>query len=130
MTYVDTSVVLAYVFGEGRRPPPEFWTRDRLVSSRLTEFEGWVRTQAYGRADTHGSALAGAIAALDLVAIDDAACARCRAPFPVPVRTLDAIHLATIDFLRTRGLAVRLATYDERMRQAASAMNIPLVELP
>jgi hypothetical protein len=34
--YLDTSVVLAELFAEDRRPRPEFWM-GQLVSSRLLE---------------------------------------------------------------------------------------------
>lgn len=40
-------------------------------------------------------------------------------PFARPVRTLDALHLATMDFLRSQGLMPSLATYDERLAAAA-----------
>ena len=48
-------------------------------------------------------------------------------PFPLPVRTLDALHLATCEFLRGRGQHLELATYDRRMAAAARAMALPLV---
>ena len=50
-------------------------------------------------------------------------------PFAEPVRTLDALHLASVEFLRSRRLAPRLATYDRRMSTAAQAMAIPLAVL-
>lgn len=40
-------------------------------------------------------------------------------PFIPPVRTLDALHLATMAFLREQDLAPALATYDQRMAAAA-----------
>ncbi len=40
------------------------------------------------------------------------------------VRTLDALHLATIAFLREHGKDVALATYDVRVREAAEEMGI------
>ena len=40
-------------------------------------------------------------------------------PFVKPVRTLDALHLATMDFLRGQGLTPALATYDQRLALAA-----------
>jgi hypothetical protein len=55
--------------------------------------------------------------------------ARAVEPFPVPVRTLDALHLASIDFLRTRGLIVQLASYDNRLAAGAHALKIPLFAL-
>jgi hypothetical protein len=45
------------------------------------------------------------------------------------VRTLDALHLASIEFLRDHGQAVRLATYDARQARAARAMGIDLAEI-
>jgi predicted nucleic acid-binding protein len=43
----------------------------------------------------------------------------------VPVRTLDALHLATMDFLRAHGQALELASYDERLLAGARALQIP-----
>jgi hypothetical protein len=37
-------------------------------------------------------------------------------PFPVPVRTLDAIHLAALEFIGAQKQNVQLASYDERAR--------------
>jgi uncharacterized protein len=124
--YVDTSVVLAHVLGEDSRPTAEFWASDNLVSSRLTEYEAWVRLNAYGRAETAGARLAATLGALHILALDDEVCGRCRAPFPTHVRTLDALHLATADYLRTRGFLPRIATYDRRMGDAAVAMGFQL----
>ena len=50
-------------------------------------------------------------------------------PFPTPVRTLDALHLASIDFLRSMGQRPLLATYDRRLSQAAAALEVPLAAL-
>ena len=52
--------------------------------------------------------------------------ARVLQPFPVPVRTLDAIHLATALYLTEARARVELATFDERMRAAARALRIPM----
>jgi hypothetical protein len=37
--------------------------------------------------------------------------ARALQPFPVPVRTLDAIHLAALEFIRAQKQSVQLATF-------------------
>jgi predicted nucleic acid-binding protein len=50
-------------------------------------------------------------------------------PFPRAVRTLDALHLASIEFLRGQGQAVQLASYDKRMTEAARALGVTLVAL-
>jgi hypothetical protein len=44
------------------------------------------------------------------------------------VRTLDALHLATLDFLRGQGLEVWLATYDRRLAAAALSLGFSLAE--
>jgi hypothetical protein len=41
-----------------------------------------------------------------------------------PAVTLDALHLASIEFLRARGQSVELATYDQRMLAAARTLAI------
>ena len=47
-------------------------------------------------------------------------------PFPVSVGTLDALHLSSIEFLRTRGQSVELASYDDRLIAAARALKIAI----
>jgi hypothetical protein len=51
--------------------------------------------------------------------------ARALEPFPAPVRTLDALHLATMDFLQGHGQAIELVSYDARLLAAARALRIP-----
>jgi hypothetical protein len=50
-------------------------------------------------------------------------------PFPTPLRTLDALHLATAEFLRRDIADVELASYDTRLVAAAGALNIKIAEL-
>jgi predicted nucleic acid-binding protein len=61
-----------------------------------------------------------------MVQMVTAVVSRAAEPFPIPVRTLDALHLATLEFLRGQSIKVELATYDARMRDAAKRMKIPL----
>ena len=125
MTYVDTSVVLAWVLREPLRPEPGFWG-PHLVTSRLTEYEAWVRLHGYGRAGSDGGALRTTLMGLNMVELDAAACARCFSAFPVPVRTLDALHLAAADYLRAQGTPLDLASYDTRMCGAAVALGFTM----
>jgi hypothetical protein len=46
-------------------------------------------------------------------------------PFPASVRTLDAVHLAAIEFIRSQGASVELASYDERLVDVARLLGIP-----
>lgn len=128
MIYVDTSVVLAELLAEDRRPGEDFWTQT-LVSSRLLEYEVWTRVHARKLARSHGErarALRGRVALLELVS---PVLARALDPFPKPVRTLDALHLASTEFLRERTPAIQLATYDGRQAAAAKALGIALYDL-
>ena len=56
-------------------------------------------------------------------------CSRALEPFPTPVRTLDALHLASIEFLRGLGQRPMLATYDHRLAEAAALLDISLATL-
>ena len=128
MIYLDTSVALAHLLGEDRLPPDTLWDAV-LVSSRLMEYELLTRLHARGLAKSHG-ALARAL--LDRVALADVSTtvlSRALEPFPVPLRTLDALHLATLVFLEAQGQRVQLATYDERMAEAARRLRVPILAL-
>ncbi len=125
MIYLDSSVALAQLLAEDRTPSPALWT-EPLVSSRLLAYEVWTRIHAYALGRTHGEETRGLLGRVSLVEMDPMVLARALEPFPVAVRTLDALHLATVDFLRANGQAVRLATYDDRMTAAARAMGVDL----
>jgi hypothetical protein len=56
--------------------------------------------------------------------------ARALEPFPEAVRTLDAIHLASAEFLKGQGQAIAIATYDARLTAAARRMKLPIHKLP
>lgn len=125
MIYIDSSVVLAHLLAEIRRPPEHIWV-ESLVASRLVEYEVWNRLHAGGRAETHGEAAEEAIGQIALLELSPVILTRALSAFPVPVRTLDALHLASLDYLREQRQSVELATYDRRMAEAARAMGIPV----
>lgn len=129
MIYIDASVALAHLFLEGRRPSPEFW-ENTLVSSRLLEYEIWTVLHARAFAQSHGDAAGALLARINLLELSTPVLNRALEAYPVPVRTLDALHLASIDYLRRQGQTVELASYDRRMRAAAEAMEIPVVNPP
>jgi predicted nucleic acid-binding protein len=123
--YVDTSVALAHLLAEDRRPQPELWGEE-LVSSRLLEYELWNRLNALRLASSHADVARLLLARLAWLELHPRVLERALQPFPLPVRTLDALHLASVSFLREHGKEVALATYDERMAHAADAMRIPI----
>ncbi|MCL4849722.1 MAG: PIN domain-containing protein [Acidobacteria bacterium] len=122
MIYVDTSVLLSQLLDEQRQPPESLWTEE-LVTSRLTEYELWVRLNARGLVRSHGEAARELVARLAFTELSPTVLARALEPFPVPVRTLDALHLASLEFLCARRQPVRLATYHERQLQAARRLG-------
>jgi predicted nucleic acid-binding protein len=122
--YLDSSVALAQLFAEDRRPPPDLWD-EPLLSSRLLQYEIWTRVHARRLERLHGDKVRGILEAVSFMELTPMVLARALEPFPTPVRTLDALHLATMDFLRSQGQRFELATYDERLRTAARALKIP-----
>jgi len=125
LIYLDTSVALAHLLAEDRHPPDELWSQP-LVASRLLEYELWVRLNALRLGSSHGEAARELLARVAFVELHPPVLARALEPFPVPVRTLDALHLATAEFLRTRGQQVEFASYDERLTEAARQLGIAI----
>jgi predicted nucleic acid-binding protein len=126
--YLDTSVAVAHLLAEDRRPSATIW-HDELVTSRLLEYELWNRLHARDLTRSHGDAARLLLARLAWLELLPSVLQRALQPFPAPVRTLDALHLASVSFLREQGREVTLATYDERMTRAATAMAIPVLSL-
>jgi predicted nucleic acid-binding protein len=125
--YLDSSVALAHLLAEDRSPPDSIW-QTSLVSSRLLEYEVWNRIHARRLGHSHSEEVRALIGRLALIELAPPVLARALEPFPVPVRTLDALHLASIEFLRARGQTVELASFDERLLAAACALHIPLYD--
>lgn len=129
MIYVDSSIILAQLLAEDRFPEPAFWQEGPFVSSRLLEYEVWSRINARGLGTSHADdvrLLLGRLAFLELVPF---VLGRALEPFRTPVRTLDALHLASIEWLRGLGQRPMLATYDRRLADAATSLDVPLIAL-
>lgn len=123
MIYLDTSVALAYLLAEDRQPPAHLW-REELVSSRLLQYELWTRLNARGLAQSHREAAADLESRISYLEMVPPVLERALEPFPVPVRTLDALHLASALYLQERSQQLRLATYDDRLLRAATEVGI------
>jgi predicted nucleic acid-binding protein len=128
MIYLDTSVALAHLFAEDKAPASSLW-RETLVSSRLLEYELWTRVHARGLGSSHGEAARALLGRVALVELAPPVLSRALEPFPLPVRTLDALHLASLEFLRRQGQRVSLASYDDRMVTAARRLKFPIARL-
>ena len=128
MIYLDTSVALAHLLAEDRLPPAALW-QEPLISSRLLEYEIWTRIHARKLTRSHGDEVRSLLSRVAFIELSPPVLSRALEPFPKPVRTLDALHLASIDFLRRQGQAVQLAGYNGRLVDAARALRIPIYKL-
>ncbi len=128
MIYLDTSVALAQLLAEDNYPPEDLWA-ETLVSSRLLEYELWNRINARGLAESHDESLRKLLGRMAFLELSPTVLARALQPFPVPVRTLDALHLASATFLLERSQEVMLASYDRRMQEAAQGLGLSIYDL-
>jgi predicted nucleic acid-binding protein len=126
--YVDSSVALAHLLVEPRSPPASLWN-EPLVSSQLLEYEVWNRIHAYGLGRSHANEAQALLIRVALIELTAAVLARALEPFPTPVRTLDALHLSTIEYVSNRRQTVELASYDNRLCDAAQALGISIAAL-
>jgi len=128
LTYIDSSVALARLFAESRFPRENFWDRE-LTSSRLLEYEVWNRIHARGASVATSASAQALLSGVELLEMTGQTLERALRPFPLAVRTLDGLHLATIEFIRARGDVVELASYDNRLIVAAQRIGVPIAAL-
>ena len=135
--YVESSAVLAWLLGQARGDEARRALRsaEALVSSSLTLFEC---DRALRRAVPSGllaepdadrclGLLARAASRWRVAAVDDDVLLRGRRPFPrEPVRSLDAIHLATALHLRPDLPGLGVLTLDERIASNAELLGFPV----
>jgi predicted nucleic acid-binding protein len=126
--YLDSSVALAYLLAESCVPSAAFWNSE-LVSSRLLEYEVWNRLHARQLGRSLADEARALLAGMELIELSEPVLARALEPWPTTMRTLDALHLATTEHLRSRGAFIELASYDNRLVTAALAMGITLASL-
>lgn len=125
MIYLDSSVALAQLFAEDRSAAATLGQAS-LISSRLLEYEVWNRIHARGCTQSHSHEARALLDRVTLMDLSPAVLRHALAPLPIPVRTLDALHLATALFLCGRADTIELASFDRRMLDAARALNVPI----
>jgi predicted nucleic acid-binding protein len=89
----------------------------------------WTPPHARGLGRSHGEDVRQLLGRIALLELSPPVLARALEPFPLPVRTLDALHLASAEFLRQQGQDVRLVTYDERMVEIARRLGLAIYAL-
>jgi predicted nucleic acid-binding protein len=130
--YVESSALVAALLERDAETLKSLRARTRRVTSALTLAEtarAIVRARASGRLTAEQER--GAVRGLrrferrcHIVAITDDVLGRVRRPFPVePVRTLDAVHLATVELLGEPPALVTVVTRDGRVRENAKALG-------
>jgi predicted nucleic acid-binding protein len=128
LIYLDTSVALAHLLAEDRSPPEKLW-QEPLISSRLLEYEIWTRIHARKLSGSHADEVRALLSRIAFVELSPPVLARALEPFPKPVRTLDALHLAAMDFLQKQGQVVNLASYDDRLISAARSLRFSIYKM-
>ena len=129
--YFDASLLLGLLFREGGQLPP-IAGGDVTVSSRLVEVEtsrALDRERLLGHLDDAETAaknkeLSDLLSAIDLAPVSDEVIALARATFPVTVRALDALHVATAQALAGTLGAIEFWTHDKRQGQAALSRGL------
>jgi hypothetical protein len=128
LIYLDTSVAIAHLLVEDQSPPDKLW-KETLISSRLLEYEVWTRIHARNLTRSHADEVRSLLGRIAFIELSSPVLIRALEPFPKPVRTLDALHLASMDFLRRQGQAITLASYDDRLNATARALRFPIYRL-
>jgi predicted nucleic acid-binding protein len=131
IAYIDTSAFLRIVLREPGALD-ELRTYDRLVSSELIAVESArtidrLRIQGaltMREAAERRGAVNEWLEAIDLVLVRPPVLSRASEPMPMPIGTLDAIHLSTALIWRDRiGSLQEMATHDTALGAAARAFG-------
>jgi hypothetical protein len=126
--YLDASVALAQLLAEEKLPPGGLWS-ETVISSRLLQYETWVVLHARKLSESHGEELRTLLGRISFLELEPRILARAMEPFPSPLRTLDALHLASLAHLRDHGQSPRLASYDGRLVGVARRMKFEVFRL-
>ena len=133
--YAESSAVLAWLLGEASQSAilRELTRAERVVSSSLTAVEcarGLARARASRRLKASEELAAlhlldAAESSWDVLDLSELIMTRARGTFPAePVRTLDALHLATaLAFHEALG-SVTVLSFDTRIRRNASELGM------
>jgi hypothetical protein len=134
--YIETSALLRIVLEHDAGLRAALASAGKLVASALTFVEaerGLARAARDQRIDPaqrrEGQRWVRAVAkSCDTMALDADVLDRARGEFPAePIRTLDALHLATALIWDETFGELTIASCDERVRANAAALGLPLV---
>lgn len=132
LRYIESSALVAALLERNADARSAVRAKGRRVTSALTLAEAAraiLRARATGRLTVDQErASVQALRRFErrcyVVAVADAVLARVRKPFPVePIRTLDAVHLATAELLGEPPALMTIVTRDDRVRRNAEALG-------
>jgi predicted nucleic acid-binding protein len=130
--YIESSALLAALLEHDPAAVDALRAEGRRITSALTFAEASraiIRARVAGRLTPAAErAVVQALQTFErrcaVVAVTDSVLARVGRPFPVePIRTLDAVHLATAELLGEPPQLVTLVTRDTRVRDNARALG-------
>jgi hypothetical protein len=132
VAYLDSSVVLRHIL-HGEKAIAQALACDRAVSSELVEIECRrviQRCRLQGELDDAGTAeastrLDAVLSGLSLVALSRSVKRRAMGAFPVVVKTLDALHLASALAIAEmlEGETLLVFSHDEAMNRCARVLG-------
>ncbi len=136
--YAESSAVLAWLLDDSSAPTimEALAASEAVYASELTLVEcdrALVRGAHLGDlseadAEARRGELAAVSVAWRIIQIGDEVTVRARRPFPSePVRTLDALHLASALLARSASIDLALLALDERVRRNARGLGFELV---
>jgi predicted nucleic acid-binding protein len=136
--YADSSAILSWLFGEpqGETVRTVLAAAELVLASNLllVECDRTIhRAQAMGRvteaqAADRRAVLVATAASWNVLRLDAEVIERARRPFPAePIRTLDALHLASALIARAAVPGLALLSLDERMRTAGRGLGIEVL---
>jgi len=135
IAYLDASAVLRIVLGEAGALGG--WQDfDTAIASALTEVECLRTLDRLARHQVlsveelseRRAALLRLLEAVELIDISRPVLRRAAEPFPTPLGTLDAIHLATaLAWRDANGAAPALATHDRELAMAARSVGLDVL---
>jgi predicted nucleic acid-binding protein len=135
--YAESSAILAWLLNEQSAPAvvQSLAAAELIVASDLTLIEcdrALIRAAALGEltevetADRRALLIAAA-SQWHLLHVAEEIIDRARQPFPgEPIRTLDAIHLASLLVARSSLVGVKLLSLDHRIRNSAGKLGLDL----
>jgi predicted nucleic acid-binding protein len=133
--YIDSSVLIRVVF-QSPNPLAVWDAIEYHVSSVLLRLE-YARTLERLRFNKAASpaqitnsraAFASIIDRIEMIKVDDEVLNRASAAFPLPLKSLDAIHLASAMMWRDHeGLDLAFATHDDKLARTARAAGFEVL---